>query len=274
VGTTELATGNIISGGNGQGAITNIASGGMALASSGTAIGTVSSNFFNSVSGSVSGAGSGAGATDSVPSGVLTGVYMNGGSVTGGVVTANGGIASAIFSSPPVNTGSNGDLYWGRWTNTTLNLYSGLGTFFAKGSLTIPATASIHYLLGTSTPTVFPSSATFNFIGGTPSTDTAGGVGSGITTGQLQANFGSNLVTGSFVVNHNGTYNVNSLYLPIGSNRAAFGTDHGIGGYAYTSTSIPVQVNGFFVGSPSPTGAGLSYTIQTANPIVGVGAFR
>jgi hypothetical protein len=274
VGTTEFAPGTILSA-TPQNSVTQITQGGIALAASGTGSGTVTSNFFPGFSGSTSGAGSGAGSSNNMPAGSLVGAYMNGGSIMGCVVSANGGIASALFSTPPVNVGSNGDLYWGRWTNTTLTLYAGLGGYYANGSMTIPATSSIHYMLGTTVPTVFPTTATFNFVGGTPSTDAAGGVGLGITSGQLQANFSSNYVSGNFTVTHNNSYAV-SAYMPMGSTKAVFGTEHG-GGGSININGSPVSlsgnsVNGFFVGSPSPTGAGLSYTIN--NSIVGVGAFR
>jgi hypothetical protein len=271
VGTIELATGNILSA-TPQGSVTPISGGGIALAASGTGSGTVASNFFNGFSGSVSGAGSGAGSSNNITAGSLVGVYMNGGAVTGGVVSANGGIASAIFDVAPVNVGSNSDLYWGRWTSTTLNLYAGLGGYFAKGSLTIPATSSIHYLLGTTCPTVpTTGGATYSFVGGTPSTDQSGGIGSGITGGgTVTANFAANSVSVNFTVSHNGNYAVTGSSYLGGSSRASFGTDYG-GSYV-ANGSLPARVNGFLVGSSSPTGAGLSYTIN--NQIVGVGAFR
>lgn len=271
VGTTEFGPGNILSA-TPQGSVTQITQGGLALAASGTGSGTVTSNFIPNFSGSGSGAGSGAGSTNNMTTGSLAGAYMDGGSVTGGVLYANGGIASAIFTSPPVNVGSNGDLYWGRWTNTTLNLFAGMGGYFVNGSLTIPATSSIHYLLGTTAPTISSAlpNATFHFVGGTPSTDLSGSVGSGITGGTVFVNFASNYASVNFDVSHNGNYYVSGSSQLGGSTRTSFGTDYG--GYFSANSTLPARVNGFLVGSGSPTGAGLSYTIN--NNIVGVGAFR
>jgi hypothetical protein len=274
VGTsTDFQPGNIL-GANNLGPITPINGGGLAVAAAGSMSGTASSNFpgLSGTSGDVSGAGSGAASSGVIGGGVLAGVYMSGNGVLGGIVSGDGGIGSVMFGSVQ-NAGSNGDLYWGRWSGTSVNLYAGLGGYFAQASITIPASSSLHYLLGTSVPTIPTSgTASFNFVGGTPSTDQAGIVGSGITSGHLNANFGSNYVSGSFNVSHGSNYSVNA-FMPLGGgNRANFGTNMGGSG---TAGSYAAQVNGFFVGSGAPAGAGLSYQImRPGNSIVGVGAFR
>ena len=198
--------------------------------------------------------------------------------------TDNGGnsVFATVVADAVQNGGSDGGLYWGRWTGTNVTVSAGLNTALANRTFAIPASSSVHYVLGTSVPTTpGTGTATYSFIGGTPSTDQAGGVGLGITNGGLTAFFNQNRVGASMTVVHGGTYTL-FANMPFDSNRAVFRlTTSPVppftpGSASTTGAGPPAKVSGFFAGTNSPTApsrAGISYTIQAPSPIVGVGAF-
>ena len=202
------------------------------------------------------------------PSGVVAGAYINDGKVNGFIVSDQGSFVSIYFDNV-ANAGRSGDLYWGRWTNGNLTVSALLDGSSASETAAVPATASLHYLVGTTVPTIpTVGSASFSFVGGTPSTSATGVVGTGMTSGTVTANFVSNLVNASFVVVHGGSINVNTTMPMLASNRATFSSNN-VGGSIGGSTG---SVSGFFVGAGAPTGAGLAYSLN--GNVTGVGAFR
>jgi hypothetical protein len=251
---------------NNFGPVVPLYSAGLAMAAAGTV-----TDPFDGVTSTSAGSGAGAGINNS---GALVGAYMNGNEVKGFVASSGGQFASIVFDSAQ-NVGSDGVLYWGRWTGTTATLFASLSGYAASAKISIPATASIHYLLGTTVPTIPTTGiATYNFVGGTPSTDQAGGVGQGITgPSTLTANFSTNSVAATFNVTHGSVYNATAI-MPMGGNRASFSSDNA-GGSFYAS-GYTGKASGFFAGTTgaAPSQAGLSFTINTPSPIVGVGAFR
>lgn len=259
-GAGEFRSGAILTT-NTLGPITPFTNAGLALAAAGsiTADGVTYSDVLDA------GAGAGVG----LPAGVFAGTYIDNGQVRGFLVSNQGSFASITVDTVR-NAGSNGDLYWGRWSAGTLTISAGLNGETASASQAIPATASLHYLLGTTVPTVpTAGSASFSFIGGTPSTDLSGALGAGITSGTVTANFATNSVNANFVVAHGSNMNVSAVMPLQGSNRAAFSSSNP-GGYVNLGPSS--SVSGFFVGSGAPNGAGLSYSLN--GNVVGVGAFR
>lgn len=244
---------------NPLGTLTVLSGGGIAITGSGTI--TVDGTTYSGVGG----AGSGSAVNNSAG---VVGVYINGSNVSGWMVSESGEFASVVTDTV-LNGGSNGDLYWGRWSGGNVTLYAGLNGMNASATVAMPTSVSLHYILGTSVPTVpGTGSATFSFVGGTPSTDASGGIGSGITGGTVTANFGLSTVGAAFTVVHGSTLNV-TTNMPMESNhRSAFSS--GLAGG--TIGGATGTVSGFLVGAGSPTGAGLSYSLN--NNIVGVGAFR
>jgi len=217
----------------------------------------------------------------------VVGAYMNGNEVRGGIVYAtepgNSALGSIMFDSVK-NAGADGGLYWGRWSGTNVNVYAGLNGVFAKATVAIPDTTSIHYILGSPVPTIpTTGTATYSFIGGTPATDQTGVVGSGIASGTLTANFLSNVVGANITVNFKGADNILTATMPFDSwTRAAFSSDQKGGvasaGPVTNPSAWPAHVSGFFAGSNSPTApsrAGITYDIQRPSvpAVVGVGAF-
>jgi hypothetical protein len=281
---------------NTLGAMTPLSSAGLGLAASSGSITYQGTTYSASPGGKTGGSGAGAftaasfaqAAAASNATGVV-GVFMNGSQVMGGIVSAadrsNSAIGSIMFDSVK-NAGADGGLYWGRWSGTNMNVYAGLNGVVNRATVAIPDTTSIHYILGTTVPTIpTTGTATYSFIGGTPATDKTGVVGSGITSGTLTANFLSNVVGANMTVNFYGTDNVLAATMPVdASNRAAFGTNNqnaaifsGSAGPVTNPKLYSANVNGFFAGSNSPTApsrAGVSYDIaRPSGAVVGVGAF-
>ena len=204
----------------------------------------------------------------SFPVGVVAGAYINDGKVNGFIVSDQGSFASVYFDNV-VNAGRSGDLYWGRWTNGNLTVSALLDGSSRAETAAVPATASLHYLVGTTVPTIpTMGSASFSFVGGTPSTSATGAVGTGMTSGTMTANFATNIVNASFSVVHGGTINVNTTMPMPASNRATFSSNNLGGSVGGASGSV----SGFFVGAGAPTGAGLAYSLN--GNVTGVGAFR
>lgn len=229
------------------------------------------SNLFSGASGAGSAVGSNLGGSQQAGTSGTVGAYIVGGQVKGFVFTVTSGsenLFSSIVSSSVLNSGNVGDLYWGRWSGGTISLYAGLNGTNATSTVPLPSTASFHYLLSTSVPTVpGTGSARFEFIGGTPSTDASGTVGVGITSGHVLANYLSSVVNTQFTLVH-GSSNTVFASMPMNSgNRAAF-TSLNPSGYVSGGTG---SVAGVLTGTGAPNGAGISYNINGA---VGVGAFK
>lgn len=254
--------------------ITAVASGTLTLDLSGlTSLAPSNPNSTSATSSGTSNAGSAASQLGNYDPGVsgVVGAYISNGKVDGFIVKVSSGNENAfasVIASSVLNAGNSGDLYWGRWSGGTLTTFAGLNGTQATSTTGLSSNASIHYLLSTTVPTVPPTgSATFNFIGGTPSTMADGSLGAGITGGTLIANFSSNFVSTSFTLVH-GSSSVVSAYMPMNSgNRAAF-SSRNPSGYVSGATG---SVAGVLTGSGAPIGAGISYNINGA---VGVGAFK
>lgn len=219
-------------------------------------------------------------AGDALPiSNAIVGVYMNGSTPSGFIGMDNSGsFASFAMSGAPVNTGSQGGIYWGRWTNTSIDIYLGLGSVLQTGSVSIPSGSSLHYIFNSQTQPTIPGSgiATYSFSGGTPSTDTLGGVGSGITGGNLSANFLTQVVNANFSVGHTGGPYAVVAVMPF-KGGSGFATDMPGGSLTVNTVANLGRVAGFFAGTTAnaPSAAGLTYKLDTGggNGIVGVGAF-
>ncbi|MFM9912693.1 MAG: FecR domain-containing protein [Methylophilaceae bacterium] len=262
---SEFRSGDIL-GTPSLGQLTTLSSAGVAFAGSGSL--TANGKLFSG-SGAVAGAGTN-------NSSATVGVYISGNQITAATVNYNNQLVTVTPASVQ-GAAADGGLYWGRWTNTTFNVYAGLNTAIYKESVAMDANSSIHYLLGTSVPTIpGTGTATYSFIGGTASTDATGMVGSGITAGTLTANFSGYSVGANLTINHGGVYNLTAT-MPMSSNPASFSTSN-IGGSASTTGAgnYSANVSGFFSGTNAPTApsrAGISYEIKAPSSIVGVGAF-
>lgn len=275
IGTgAEFRPGDIMSSNN-LGEITPMTSGEAGLAASGT--GSITSISHGSRSGSGSNAGAAAGILSAADAALgIGGVYLVNGELRGAAVKLNDGQFASVILDRPTNAGSEGYLYWGRWTNPKISLFASLSGYI--GIETLNSTGlNLHYILGTTVPTIpTAGSASYDFIGGTPSTDEVGAVGSGMTSGTLNANFLSSTISANFSVSHNGAYTVSTGNMPFGSNRASFATATGAASVSGPGATAGT-VDGFFAGTNAPTApshTGLTYKIDAASPIVGVGAFR
>jgi hypothetical protein len=221
------------------------------------------------------GTGSGAGSGINTSSTAVVGAYISGSNVMGWAVSNNGAFASVVTDTV-LNGANNGDLYWGRWSGGTVTVFAGLNGIKASATVAMPASVSLHYIMGTSVPTIPTSgTATYSFVGGTPFTDTSGRIGQGITSGTVTANFLTNSVGANFTLSNNGTAGTVISTMPMDSgHRATFSSANPGGSILLGGSPAPMmsKVSGFFVGTGSPTGVGLSYAL--GNTIVGVGAFR
>lgn len=275
VGTgAEFQPGTIISSNN-IGELTALNGGGFGIAAAGT--GTVTSLYHGSRTFDDAVVGAGAGVIDpNFASSFVAGVYLLDSELRGFALKLANGQFASITLPKPTNAGSDNTLYWGRWTNPTVSAFASLSGFVQAERLDATG-ANLHYILGTTVPTIPTSgSATYTFIGGTPSTDKGGGVGSGITAGSLTANFLASTVGASLTVSHGGTYSLTASGVPFNSNsRAGFSSDSG--GTVSVPGASGSKLSGIFTGTNSPTApsnAGVSYLINAASPIVGVGGFR
>ena len=198
---------------------------------------------------------------------------VDGGNRVFAFAAADGNGSGFALSSNVENAGTDGSLYWGRWANGQVQVGatgtngSGFATIDLSGARTI------HYIV-TSTTALIPAggTASYTYFAGTPSTSADGAIGSGVTSGTLNVNFGSNsgslalsILHAGAVLNQNGTFTLNA------GNRAAF-TGTGAGSHAW-------RFDGFFGGGNQITGAparaGASYEIQRpGNFIYGVAGFK
>lgn len=246
---------------NNLGPLTVLSQGGGALAFSGS---VVIDGETNASGDTASGSGFGNG-TDTA------GLYLVNNAIRGFVVRGPDAIGS-ITVDKVESAGTDGSLYWGRWTDTNMRVNaSGLGTAGTVARVVVlPDTFNLHYIVGTTVPTIpTAGSATFNFVGGTPSTDASGGVGAGITSGMLTADYFYRVMSGNFSVSHGGsTYSVNAYSLPLTAAKFS-GTGTASGTQTYSTA-----ISGFLSGAGAPTGVGLAYSIQSPSAISGVGAFK
>lgn len=283
--TAELRPGNFIyfqgtSGYVGPFQALAIASGGLAIAASGTLSGQASGvirGVFESASASSSpGAGAGAG-VGSVRAGDSLTLVIDGAQrpVSFTAAASTGERVSGTALTAPELSGSDGILFWGRWTNTKFQFDvtdPAQGT--ATGSGTLGPASYIHYLVGLPAASVpLSGTATYGFIGGSGSTSQAGTVGAGVTAGTLTANFGSNLVGANLSISHGGTYTATGTASINLGNRAAFSS---FTGSTSGAGSHPFSFDGFFAGAGAPTAparAGMGWQINRPDPIVGTAGF-
>lgn len=250
------------------------------LSSAGIAAGVSGTMIFNDRLYQMHSADSGAtDSTDFFSTGGVAGAYMDGTAFKGLILSRDGSFGSVVVNDVS-DAGTDGVLYWGRWTDTKINAFLGLSGVLSSGKGRIMPDGNVHYIIATSIPTIPGSgTATYSFVGGTPSTDVAGGKGAGITSGTLVADFLSAFVGASFKVSHGSTYNVDA-FMPLASTGGGSFSSK-TGGFVQVDGlfSPSAQVAGFFAGKNAPTApshAGISYQIPTgpgATPTVGVGGF-
>lgn len=284
--TAELRPGNFVyfqgtSGYVGPFRIVPISSMGLAFAGSGTVFAEASSivrGVLDSATGSSTGAGSSSDAGSVRPGNSLIAVLDGAQRPVSFTATqgSTGVTVSGIALNAPEMSGSDGILYWGRWTNARFQVDvtdPAQGT--ATGSGTLGAGSYIHYLVGLPAASVpLSGTATYGFIGGSGSTSQAGTIGSGVTAGTLTANFsGLGSVSANLSINHGGAYTAIGSGPLNSGNRAAFssvtGSTSGAGSFAFS-------FDGFFAGAGSPTAparAGIGWKINRPDPIVGAAGF-
>ena len=285
--TSELRPGNFIyfegtSGYAGPFRVTPVSSLGLGLAASGTISAIASgliSGIFETASDSVSGAGGGA-AVGSIKAGDQLNIVFDALNrpVSFTAIGSNGDRITTTALKAPELSGSDGTLYWGRWTGTTFqfDIQVPHENSNAIGSATLPAGSYLHYILGMPSGSVpLAGSATYTLIGGSGSSAQLGSVGAGAISGTLMANFGANTVSAGMSISHGGTFSASGLATLDASQRAKFasvaGTATGPGG------SFPFKFDGFFAGAGAPTApasAGVAWKINRPDPIVGAAAFR
>lgn len=242
---------------------------GLGIAGLGTATGPdgITSTFF----------GSGAGA-GTVPSGVIAGLYMNGSTPMGGIVTNGSTFASVIMATPPVDIGTAGGLYWGRWVNTSGTVYAGIGSTIQTGTFSF--SGSLFYIFNSqATPTIpGTGSATYGFINGSSPGAT------GISSGNLTADFLGKSVNASLTIpSLGGAGTVQANNMPIDSSGGFKADPNNTPGSSISingSTGYG-KVAGFFAGTTvnAPSYAGLTYHLSTLPygggiTVAGIGAFK
>ncbi|HEY6821474.1 MAG TPA: FecR domain-containing protein [Burkholderiales bacterium] len=258
----------------------SVSSFGLAGALTGTVSGQASgvvNGIFQTASASASGIGASAGATfltNGETGAVVLDSQMRPFSVT--LTGAEGGRISATALKAPEMAQNDGILFWGRWVNTTFNfdLNDPKHPATANGSATV--NGYLHYLVGVPAGSVpLSGTATYTFIGGSGSTSQAGIVGGGVTNGTLTANFGSNVVSTSLGISHNGTYSASGAAFLTSGNRAAF--SNGGGSASGPGGSFGFSFDGFFAGAGAPTAparAGIGWKINAPDPFVGTAGFK
>jgi hypothetical protein len=188
---------------------------------------------------------------------------------------AKGGDSFFLTTNNVENAGTDGLLYWGRWANGQIQA----GFTDASNGRSGAATAELsgakgaHYIVSQLVSAIPVSgTASYSFYSGTASTSADGVIGSGVTAGTLNVNFGSSsgglnmtVAHGGATLTQNGTFNLNA------SNRATF-SGTGTGAYNF-------NFEGFFGGGnradANPARAGVSYQIQRpGNAITGVAGFK
>ena len=180
---------------------------------------------------------------------------------------------------------TNGSSGMGRWTSGKILAYN---TSSATADVkTLTGNQSIPFIYGPD-PGAIPTtgSATYTFVHGTQSTSLSGAtIGNGVTSGNINVNFGTNSANLSMVVNHvntdnsGGDYNVSG---PLALNAPSNGImDTGsvlaTGGTGACASSCGVNIQGGFAGptnaSGNPSSIGIGYIINENDPITGVAGF-
>jgi hypothetical protein len=183
-----------------------------------------------------------------------------------GTLDAAGRLVS--FDDPPGNTtsgstaiadsGNDGVIAWGRWTNGTT---AGTGPNALR---TLSGNDSFHYIAGIPTSDADMAAlasggvtATYSSAGGTAPTTDRGGIGT-LNSGSLTARFASAQVDVDFSVSvPNASYTVSGRNLSI----TGSGFSGSVGASGATCTSgCTTPIDGFFAGSQAAR-AGLSYTV-------------
>ena len=184
---------------------------------------------------------------------------------------------------------SNG-LTWWRWTN---GLLLGLDVL-ENGDINVEVDEftgnQSHHIIVGPPPTFMPTTgtATYTFVGSTDSSTEsgAGPTGNGVTSGMLQAFFGTAIpfVSVNLNVDHGGAYNVNGsvdidghYFSTVIGGSMVTATGSGTAGTACT-VGCPVDMSGFFSGTntstTAPPAAGISFVIQETDPIIGAAGFE
>jgi hypothetical protein len=172
--------------------------------------------------------------------------------------------------------GSDGILYWGRWSNGRLL------EIHASGQTTVTDLTgyqSEHFVFGPD-PGPLPTSgtATYTFVAGTQSTSDDGStIGQGVTGGGITVDFGTATGGVGMTVSHGGVnYTVGG---PLSFNGPFFkgNQDYAYGGSGACASTCPAQIDGILAGSGNggpPPRAGLGYSIGETSPIAGVATFQ
>lgn len=174
---------------------------------------------------------------------------------------------------------TNGTIGWTRWEGDVL-LVDDTGTTSLFQQVD---NQSVHLIFGTPLTAPLPTSggAVYTFMGGTQSTSLSGAtIGKGVTSGSIVIpDFSSAQAVLEMEVSHVFDYIVAGL-LSIGTG----GGLHGVNVVATTGTSsssacfpsCAVLIDGGFAGSSTnglPEFAGIAYSIQETDPVIGVAAF-
>lgn len=198
------------------------------------------------------------------------------GGIIGIAGTDTNGDSGAIFLTGVANAATDGQLYLGRWTSATATAFTSGG--FGE-TVELDAGDSVHFVVGVNEAFV-PSNgtATYAFSGmATPSTDSAGRIGGGITSGDISVNFGTQEVAANLQIAHDGNYAVSTSGFLGFAKPENFSTSGFASGPA-CSGSCAASIDGFLSGNAGsfPARVGAAYEIQTGDRagITGVGGFN
>lgn len=171
---------------------------------------------------------------------------------------------------------------WGRWTGGNILSISAGGSADVQ---TLTGNQSAHFIFGQE-PSSIPNTgtATYNFAGGTRSTSASGAtIGSGVTGGSINVDFGAASATLNMNVSHaSNTYTVagplgidaaNDHIFDTGSVTAATSAP-GSACYPSCTTNIEGGFAGPMTSGASPLHVGIGYQIRETDPITGVAGFN
>jgi len=206
------------------------------------------------------------------------------------MVSAAGATAIADFESNPGSVAeffSNGEVGYGRWANGKILTYSEHFGMAEVDNLT--GNQSIHFIYGKEPgPIPTTGSATYNFIGGTHSTSVSGAtIGNGVTSGNINVNFGTTSANLTMVVDHvnannsTGIYNISGPLALDTPNNGIYDTFSvmATGGTGSCMSGCYTFIDGGFAGPDSinvpgtPAYIGIEYDIQESDVITGVAGF-
>ncbi len=173
------------------------------------------------------------------------------------------------------NTGNDGIIAWGRWTNGTVGTVD--GGEGAHRTQEFSNGRSLHYIVGVPTANM-PTTGTGNytFLGGTNPTSNSGAVGT-LTGGTLTANFGTARVNTAINFTLAG-----GIYTTTGTNLVVTGNTFSGGTAGTTATGAGCAcgcsntiISGFFAGDAAArAGLGYSFIDETQGKTVGTAAFK